>query len=91
MRLPKGLLNFFRITFFVLELFFFLPAAGVLPEGFGGWLLTLVVVRFDFNEPLAKVFLADRGAGPEKHALAGGLYHLACHRRPERLLVAGSF
>ena len=77
MRLPKSLLTF-SITFFVLTL----PAAGVLPEGFGGWLLTLVLSVLILMS-LSEMLFGMTWGGPMKHAFAGAL-HLAFHRRPER-------
>ena len=77
MRLPKSLLTF-SITFFVLTL----PAAGVLPEGFGGWLLTLVLSVLILMS-LGEMLFGMTWGGPMKHAFAGAL-HLAFHRRPER-------
>lgn len=77
MRLPKSLLTF-SITFFVLTL----PAAGVLPEGFGGGLLT-VVLSFCILASLGEMLFGMTWGGPMKHAFAGAL-HLAFHRRPER-------
>ncbi|ETI62552.1 (Fe-S)-binding protein [Marinomonas profundimaris] len=77
MRLPKSLLTF-SITFFVLTL----PAAGVLPEGFGGGLLT-VVLSFCILASLVEMLFGMTWGGPMKHAFAGAL-HLAFHRRPER-------
>jgi Fe-S oxidoreductase len=78
MRLPKSLLTF-SITFFVLTL----PAAGVLPEGFGGWLLTLVLSVLILMS-LGEMLFGMTWGGPMKHAFAGAL-HLAFHRRPERV------
>ncbi|WP_417538157.1 (Fe-S)-binding protein [Marinomonas sp.] len=77
MRLPKSLLTF-SITFFVLTL----PAAGILPEGFGGWLLT-VVLSVLILMSLGEMLFGMTWGGPMKHAFAGAL-HLAFHRRPER-------
>jgi Fe-S oxidoreductase/sterol desaturase/sphingolipid hydroxylase (fatty acid hydroxylase superfamily) len=77
MRLPKSLLTF-SITFFILTL----PAAGVLPEGFGGWLLTLVLSVLILMS-LGEMLFGMTWGGPMKHAFAGAL-HLAFHRRPER-------
>lgn len=77
MRLPKSLLMF-SATFFILTL----PAAGILPEDFGGWLLALVLIAgivWGFGELL----FGMAWGGPMKHAFAGAL-HLAFHRRPER-------
>ena len=77
MRLPKSLLTF-SITFFVLTL----PAAGLLPAGFGGWLLTLVLSVLILMS-LGEMLFGMTWGGPMKHAFAGAL-HLAFHRRPER-------
>ncbi|WP_321160251.1 MULTISPECIES: (Fe-S)-binding protein [Marinomonas] len=77
MRLPKSLLTF-SITFFVLTL----PAAGVLPAGFGGWLLTLALSVLILMS-LGEMLFGMTWGGPMKHAFAGAL-HLAFHRRPER-------
>ncbi|MDP5056630.1 MAG: (Fe-S)-binding protein [Marinomonas hwangdonensis] len=77
MRLPKSLLTF-SITFFVLTL----PAAGILPEGTGGWLLTLVLSVLILMS-LSEMLFGMTWGGPMKHAFAGAL-HLAFHRRPER-------
>lgn len=77
MRLPKSLLTF-SITFFVLTL----PAAGILPEGFGGWALTLVLSVLILMS-LSEMLFGMTWGGPMKHAFAGAL-HLAFHRRSER-------
>ncbi|WP_304941380.1 (Fe-S)-binding protein [Marinomonas rhizomae] len=77
MRLPKSLLTF-SITFFVLTL----PAAGILPEGFGGWALTLVLSALILMS-LSEMLFGMTWGGPMKHAFAGAL-HLAFHRRSER-------
>ena len=77
MRLPKSLLTF-SITFFVLTL----PAAGILPEGTGGWILTLVLSVLILMS-LSEMLFGMTWGGPMKHAFAGAL-HLAFHRRPER-------
>jgi len=77
MRLPKSLLAFAG-AFFIATL----PAAGVLPEQTGGWvlsaLLTLVIIY-----GLGEMLFGMTWGGPMKHAFAGAL-HLAYHRRPER-------
>ena len=77
MRLPKSLLTF-AVTFFVLTL----PMAGVLPEGTGGWLLT-IVLSLGIIWSLSEMLFGMTWGGPMKHAFAGAL-HLALHRRPER-------
>lgn len=77
MRLPKSLLTF-SITFFVLTL----PAAGILPEGTGGWVLTLVLSVLILMS-LSEMLFGMTWGGPMKHAFAGAL-HLAFHRRSER-------
>ncbi|QUX92285.1 (Fe-S)-binding protein [Marinomonas sp. A3A] len=77
MRLPKSLLTF-SITFFVLTL----PAAGILPEGTGGWILTLVLSVLILMS-LSEMLFGMTWGGPMKHAFAGAL-HLAFHRRSER-------
>ncbi len=77
MRLPKSLLVF-SATFFILTL----PVAGLLPEGFGGWLLAaLLAVGVAWG--VSEMFLGMTWGGPMKHAFAGAL-HLAWHRRAER-------
>ncbi len=77
MRLPKSLLVF-AITFFIVTL----PAAGVLPEGFGGWLLAVLLV-LGISLGLAEMLFGMTWGGPMKHAFAGAL-HLAFHPRAER-------
>lgn len=77
MRLPKSLLTF-SITFFVLTL----PAAGILPEGTGSWILTLVLSVLILMS-LSEMLFGMTWGGPMKHAFAGAL-HLAFHRRSER-------
>lgn len=77
MRLPKSLLAF-SSAFFILTL----PMAGVLPEGAGGLLLT-IVLGFFIAMGLSEMLLGMTWGGPMKHAFAGAL-HLAFHRRPER-------
>ncbi|MFT2110630.1 (Fe-S)-binding protein [Marinomonas sp. 2405UD68-3] len=77
MRLPKSLLMF-SVTFFVLTL----PAAGVLPDGTGGWLLSLVLSVLVVMS-LSEMLFGMTWGGPMKHAFAGAL-HLAFHRRSER-------
>lgn len=77
MRLPKSLFAFSAGVFLVT-----LPTAGVLPAGFGGWTLAVVlgaVVAWGLGE----MFFGMTWGGPMKHAFAGAL-HLAFHRRPER-------
>ncbi|REG81586.1 (Fe-S)-binding protein [Marinomonas pollencensis] len=77
MRLPKSLLTF-AVTFFVLTL----PMAGVLPEGTGNWLLTMILSA-GIIISLSELLFGMTWGGPMKHAFAGAL-HLAFHRRPER-------
>ena len=77
MRLPKSLLAF-SAAFFILTL----PVAGVLPEGAGGLLLTIVLSIF-IVIGLSEMLFGMTWGGPMKHAFAGAL-HLAFHRRPER-------
>ncbi|WP_111636734.1 (Fe-S)-binding protein [Marinomonas shanghaiensis] len=82
MRLPKSLLTF-SITFFVLTLpAAGLPIVGMLPEGTGGWILTLVLSALILVS-LSEMLFGMTWGGPMKHAFAGAL-HLAFHRRPER-------
>jgi len=77
MRLPKSLLMF-AVSFFIATL----PAAGLLPEGSGGWLLALVL-SLGIVWGLGELVFGMAWGGPMKHAFAGAL-HLAFHRRPER-------
>jgi dimethylglycine catabolism B len=77
MRLPKSLLVF-AATFFIVTL----PAAGILPDGFGSGILAFVLLA-GMVAGLAEMLLGMGWAGPMKHAFAGAL-HLAFHRRPER-------
>lgn len=77
MRLPKSLMVF-AISFLILTL----PAAGLLPEGFGGVILAFILV-VGIVWGLAEMFLGMTWGGPMKHAFAGAL-HLAFHRRSER-------
>lgn len=77
MRLPKSLLMF-SVSFFIVTL----PAAGVLPADFGGWLLALVLAA-GIVWGLGELVFGMAWGGPMKHAFAGAL-HLAFHRRPER-------
>ncbi len=77
MRLPKSLLMFSASLFIAT-----LPVAGILPAGFGGWLLAailLVAIAWGVSE----LFFGMTWGGPMKHAFAGAL-HLAWHRRAER-------
>lgn len=77
MRLPKSLLSF-STSFFVATL----PGAGLLPQGFGGWLLAgLLALGVAWG--VAELLLGMTWGGPMKHAFAGAL-HLAWHRRAER-------
>lgn len=77
MRLPKSLIAFASGVFIVT-----LPAAGILPAGFGGWALALVLAAV-VAWGLAEMFFGMTWGGPMKHAFAGAL-HLAFHRRAER-------
>ncbi|WP_221796255.1 (Fe-S)-binding protein [Oceanobacter mangrovi] len=77
MRLPKSLLTF-AATFFVVSL----PAAGVLPDGFGSGVLAFILLA-GIVAGLGEMLFGMGWAGPMKHAFAGAL-HLAFHRRPER-------
>lgn len=77
MRLPKSLLAFAG-SFFILTL----PMAGVLPEGTGGWILTVILTAFILMG-LSEMLFGMTWGGPMKHAFAGAL-HLAFHRRQER-------
>lgn len=77
MRLPKSLLVF-ATSFFIATL----PAAGILPQGSGGWLLAgLLTLGIVWG--LGELLFGMAWGGPMKHAFAGAL-HLAFHRRPER-------
>ncbi len=77
MRLPKSLLMF-SATFFIATL----PAAGILPEAFGGLVLALILTA-GIVWGLSELVFGMAWGGPMKHAFAGAL-HLAFHRRPER-------
>ncbi|MDE1464095.1 (Fe-S)-binding protein [Spartinivicinus poritis] len=77
MRLPKSLFTF-AITFILMSL----PAAGILPENFGGWLLATILLA-GVVYGVAEMFFGMTWGGPMKHAFAGAL-HLAFHRRAER-------
>jgi Fe-S oxidoreductase len=77
MRLPKSLL-LFAGSFFIATL----PVAGILPAGFGGWLLALVLA-IGVAWGVSELFFGMTWGGPMKHAFAGAL-HLAWHRRAER-------
>lgn len=77
MRLPKSLLVF-AASFFIATL----PAAGILPEGSGGWLLAALLTA-GIVWGLGEMVFGMAWGGPMKHAFAGAL-HLAFHRRPER-------
>lgn len=77
MRLPKSLLMF-SASFFIATL----PAAGVFPEGTGGWLLA-AVLTLGIVWGLSELVFGMAWGGPMKHAFAGSL-HLAFHRRPDR-------
>lgn len=77
MRLPKSLLMF-ASSFFIATL----PVAGILPEGFGGWVLALLLT-VGVAWGVSELFFGMTWGGPMKHAFAGAL-HLAWHRRSER-------
>ncbi|WP_051560121.1 (Fe-S)-binding protein [Marinobacterium jannaschii] len=77
MRLPKSLLVF-ATTFFIVTL----PAAGILPEAFGGWVLAIILLA-GIVYGLGEMLFGMTWGGPMKHAFAGAL-HLAFHRRSER-------
>lgn len=77
MRLPKSLL-LFAGSFFIATL----PVAGILPEGFGGWVLALLLT-VGVTWGVSELFFGMTWGGPMKHAFAGAL-HLAWHRRSER-------
>ncbi|MDA7089289.1 dimethylglycine demethylation protein DgcB [Pseudomonas sp. SA3-5] len=77
MRLPKSLLMF-AVSFFIATL----PVAGILPEGFGGWMLA-VLLAVGVAWGVSELFFGMTWGGPMKHAFAGAL-HLAWHRRSER-------
>lgn len=77
MRLPKSLLVF-AASFFIATL----PVAGILPEGFGGWLL-VALLGIGVLWGVSELFFGMTWGGPMKHAFAGAL-HLAWHRRAER-------
>ncbi|WP_300651127.1 dimethylglycine demethylation protein DgcB [Pseudomonas sp.] len=77
MRLPKSLLMF-AVSFFIATL----PVAGILPEGFGGWILA-VILAVGVAWGVSELFFGMTWGGPMKHAFAGAL-HLAWHRRSER-------
>ncbi len=77
MRLPKSLLMF-SVSLFIATL----PVAGILPAGFGGWLLA-VVLLVGIAWGVSELFFGMTWGGPMKHAFAGAL-HLAWHRRAER-------
>lgn len=77
MRLPTSLLMFAG-SFFIATL----PVAGILPEGFGGWVLALLLT-VGVAWGVSELFFGMTWGGPMKHAFAGAL-HLAWHRRSER-------
>ena len=77
MRLPKSLLMF-AASFFIVPL----PVAGILPEGFGGWILALLLT-VGVAWGVSELFFGMTWGGPMKHAFAGAL-HMAWHRRSER-------
>ncbi len=77
MRLPKSLLMF-SASFFIATL----PVAGILPEGFGGWILA-AILAVGVAWGVSELFFGMTWGGPMKHAFAGAL-HLAWHRRAER-------
>lgn len=77
MRLPGSLMAFSVGVFLIT-----LPAVGILPAGFGSWILALVLAAV-VVWGLAEMVVGMTWGGPMKHAFAGAL-HLAFHRRPER-------
>ncbi|SNS89985.1 Fe-S oxidoreductase [Pseudomonas segetis] len=77
MRLPKSLLAFSASLFIAT-----LPVAGILPAGFGGWLLAAILL-LGIAWGVSELFFGMTWGGPMKHAFAGAL-HLAWHRRAER-------
>ncbi|MDB2448673.1 (Fe-S)-binding protein [bacterium] len=77
MRLPTSLLSF-SASFFVLTLI----ASGLLPDDFGGWVLSAILI-VGIALGVSELLLGMGWGGPMKHAFAGAL-HLAFHRRPER-------
>jgi len=77
MRLPKSLLMF-AASFFIATL----PVAGILPQGFGGWMLA-AILAVGVAWGVSELFFGMTWGGPMKHAFAGAL-HLAWHRRVER-------
>ncbi len=77
MRLPKSLMAFSLSVFLIT-----LPTVGILPTGFGHWLLALALAAV-LVWGLGEMFFGMTWGGPMKHAFAGAL-HLAFHRRPER-------
>ncbi|MDI5889548.1 (Fe-S)-binding protein [Halomonas rhizosphaerae] len=77
MRLPRSLMAFSLGVFAIT-----LPAVGILPAGFGHWLLGLLLAAV-VAWGLAEMVVGMTWGGPMKHAFAGAL-HLAFHRRPER-------
>ncbi|MDW7746518.1 (Fe-S)-binding protein [Halomonas sp.] len=77
MRLPKSLMAFSLGVFLIT-----LPTVGILPAGFGHWLLALLLAAV-VAWGLAEMVVGMTWGGPMKHAFAGAL-HLAFHRRAER-------
>ncbi|MBB3183956.1 Fe-S oxidoreductase [Halomonas fontilapidosi] len=77
MRLPKSLMAFSLGVFLVT-----LPTVGILPAGFGSWVLALALAAV-VGWGLAEMVVGMTWGGPMKHAFAGAL-HLAFHRRAER-------
>ncbi|MFI8481801.1 dimethylglycine demethylation protein DgcB [Pseudomonas sp. NPDC078700] len=77
MRLPKSLLMFSASLFIAT-----LPVAGIVPVGFGGWLLAAILL-VGIAWGVSELFFGMTWGGPMKHAFAGAL-HLAWHRRAER-------
>ncbi|MBY7785336.1 (Fe-S)-binding protein [Vibrio fluvialis] len=77
MRLPKSLIAF-AASFFLLTL----PLSGLVPAGFGGAALSVLLLA-GIIWGMGELFLGMGWGGPMKHAFAGAL-HLAFHRRPER-------
>ncbi|EKO3517886.1 (Fe-S)-binding protein [Vibrio fluvialis] len=77
MRLPKSLIAF-AASFFLLTL----PLSGLVPAGFGGAALSVLLLA-GIIWGMGELFFGMGWGGPMKHAFAGAL-HLAFHRRPER-------
>jgi len=76
-RLSKSLAAFSLSVFAIT-----LPTVGLLPAGFGHWLIALALAAV-VVWGLGEMVFGMTWGGPMKHAFAGAL-HLAFHRRPER-------